>query len=148
MPGTLDTLDLAPLLPALKRLGYPAARLGPLLNLIRRAVQDDTRRSFATGKDVNGVPFRPVKKKGGKILVGSGKLRAGTRTRVRGAVVEEYTTIPYAAFHQGGIRPPYSLPPGGRTRRLPVRRFLGFGTRIEPEVRRLLAEFIKAVTPD
>lgn len=135
MPGASDTLDLGPLLAPLRRLGWDGRALGPLLNVLRRAALADTRRSFAEGTDADGRKMAP-KKGPGKLLVRTGRLRAGTRGRTRGTAVEVSNAVPYAGYLFWG------------TRRMPARRFLGFGARVRPEVERLLADFVRSMTPE
>jgi phage gpG-like protein len=135
VPGVSDVLDLAPLLAPLRRLGWDGRALGPLLNVLRRAALADVRRSFAEGADVDGRQMAP-KKGGGKLLVRSGRLRAGTRARARGTAVEVMNNVAYAGYLQWG------------NHRMPARRFLGFGARVRPEVERVLADFVRSVTPE
>jgi hypothetical protein len=135
MPGVADALDLAPLLAPLRRLGWDGRALGPLLNVLRRAALADTRRSFAEGTDADGRQMAP-KKGGGRLLVRTGRTRAATRASVRGAAVQLTNNAPAAGYLFWG------------TRRMPARRFLGFGARVRPEVERLIAEFVRTVLPE
>jgi phage gpG-like protein len=131
MASARETVDLAPLLAPLRRMGYTDAMLTPVVNAVRQMLASDSRENFASSSDPDAKPWRPLKRRKGKPLLDRGVLRGSVTTKAEGPRVIQGSAQPYASFHQRG------------TRRIPRRRFLGAGARVEPKVRRLLDDFVR-----
>ena len=167
MPGVTETLiDLTPLLASLRRFGYDHTMLEKVARKMVPVLRQDIATGFRHGKDPDNVSWLPPRA-GNPPLLRTGKLLRSIRVKAEGLRVSGSTAVPYAGTHQRGatLRVPPLVPrkaqalrwldpegwPVFATRttahrvRIPRRRFLGSGKRVEGTVGRMLDEMRRQV---
>lgn len=105
-------LDASRLQGVLSRLGERAADLKPLWRAIGRDVTEQARLQFRDSKDPYDVPWKALapstqaanrgRRRGGKPLMDTGRLRNSIAWRLLGNGVEVGSSVRYAAIHQFG----------------------------------------------
>jgi phage gpG-like protein len=104
-----------------------------LLGQLRDVLKADALEGFQTSSDPDKIAWRPLKRRRGKPLVKTGRLRGSISAVIQGDAVSVFSGVPYAGFHQLG------------TSRIPARPFLGVGSRVWPEVKRLALGHVESV---
>ena len=162
MPGITEVLvDLTPLLASLRRLGYTHTDLEKVAKDLVPVLRQDIAQGFKQSADPDGTPWKPTKA-GNPPLVQTGALARSVVVQAQGLRVIGESRSSGAAVHQRGatLGVPALVPrkakalrwlgKGGqpvfatRTRahrvRIPQRKYLGAGKRVQGTVQRMLDE--------
>jgi phage gpG-like protein len=103
-----------------------------LLGQLRDVLKADALEGFQTSSDPDRVAWRPLKRRRGRPLVKTGRLRGSISAVIQGDAVSVFSGVPYSRFHQFG------------TASIPARVHIGIGSRVWPEVERLALDHVES----
>lgn len=123
----------------LEKIIQGAAKTDQLIQIMGQQLVSDTKEGFFKEQDPDGIPWKPLKRRKGKILQDTGALRTSVTSRGgkgnierKGPTFLEWgTNIEYAKYHQGG------------TSRIPARPFLGIGEELGEKLEMIAADWVE-----
>ena len=115
-----------------------SAKTDQLISIMGMQLVSDTKENFQKERDPDGIPWKPLKRRKGKILQDTGALRTsvtnkgGKNIDRRGPTFLEWgTNLHYAKYHQDG------------TAMIPARPFLGIGDELSEKLEMIAGDWIE-----